>query len=192
MKKALAFTVSLALGLGLASAVSAQAAKKQPDKPAGSTMMKPPPELGKINWMLGTWHCSGKAMASPMAPEHPVEAEVKVTLSLNGMWMLAHYREKKTAQNANPIAGDEYWGYDPAEKMWDRIVVDSTGSFATCTSKGWEGGKLVWMGEGMAGGQKMKNRETFTQKSAAELGYAGEMAGADGNFAPFVELSCKK
>ena len=62
----------IALGLGLASAVSAQAAKKQPDKPAaGSTMMKPPPELfgnpmerlpplsGVLEGGLIKWKCHG-------------------------------------------------------------------------------------------------------------------------------------
>ena len=198
MKRALALAICLVLGPGL-SAASAQAAKKQAEKPAaaGSTMsaaamMKPPAEMGKIQWMLGTWQCTGKTMASPMWPEHPSQAEVKATLTLNGMWMLAHYREKKTSQSPNPIQADEYWGYDPAEKTWERVVVDNTGSFATCTSKGWESGKLVWACDGMAMGQKMKTNETFTQKGPAELGYFGEMTGPDGKFAPYGELSCKK
>jgi len=200
MKRALAFAICLVLGLGLSSAASAQAAKKQADKPAaaagsamsGAAMMKPPAEMGKVSWMLGTWQCTGKAMASPMWPEHPTEGEVKVTLTLNGMWMVAHYREKKTAQNTLPIQGDEYWTYDSGEKMWDRVVMDNTGSFGTCTSKGWESSKLVWSCDGMSMGQKMKITDTFTQKGPAELFLSGEMSGPDGKSMPWGEVSCKK
>ncbi|HKA37885.1 MAG TPA: DUF1579 family protein [Thermoanaerobaculia bacterium] len=199
MKRALASAICLVVGLGLSTSATAQAAKKQAEKPAAAgsamsaaAMMKPPAEMGKIQWMLGTWQCTGKAMASPLGPEHPTQAEVKVTLTLNGMWLVAHYREKKTAQNPNPIQGDEYWGYDPAEKMWDRVEVDNTGSFATCSSKGWESGKLVWTCEGMGMGQKMKSTDTFTQKGQVELSLSGEMSGPDGKSAPYAEVSCKK
>lgn len=187
---------ALVLGISSVSFAQTKAEKsKAPEKPAAPSMasvMQPSPELGAIQWMTGTWKCSGKATASPMGPEHPTEAEVKADTTLGGKWMVAHYREKKTAQNPNPIAGDEYWGYDPAGKMWTRVVLDNTGSFGTCTSKGWESGKLVWACDGMAMGQKMKTHETFVQKSPSELGYSGEMAGADGKFAPFGDLNCKK
>lgn len=195
MRRLLVFAACLSLVWGLASTASGQAAKKA-DKPAEKSMgampMKPAPEMDKIKWMVGTWHCTGKAMASPMAPEHPLEVEVKVDMALGGMWLRAEYREKKTAQNPNPISADDYWGYDPAEKMWDRVAVDNTGSFMTGTSKGWEQGKLVWAMEGMMGGQKMKMRENFVQKSPTELSYTGEMGSPDGKWTPAWEGSCKK
>jgi len=187
--------------LGYASVSSGQAAKKPAEKPAAAAMsapagagmsMKPSPEMDKVKWMAGTWQCTGKAMASPMGPEHPVEATVTVEMTLDGFWTLSHYREKKTAQNPMPMAGDEYWSYDGAEKMWDRVSVDSMGGFSTATSKGWEKGKLVWMGEGMMGGQKMKNRDTFTEKNPREITYAGEIGTPDGKWAPAWEANCKK
>jgi hypothetical protein len=192
MKRGLAFAVCLAVVFGLASAVSAQTAKKADKASPGMMMMKPAPEMEKINWMVGTWHCTGKSMASPMGPEHPAEAEVKVEKALDGMWVVGHYREKKTAQNPMPISGDEYWTWDSAEKMFDRVVMDSMGGFSTGNSKGWEGDKLAWTMEGMMGGQKMKSRDTFVRKSQSELSLTGEIGTPDGKWAAAYETSCKK
>ena len=193
--------VCSALFLGYASVSSGQAAKKPAEKPAPAAMsapgaagmpMKPAPEMDKVKWMVGTWQCTGKAMASPMGPEHPTEATVTSEMTMDGFWSLSHYREKKTAQNPMPISGDEYWGYDSTEKMWDRVVVDNMGGFATGNSKGWEKGKLVWMSEGMMGGQKMKFRDTFTEKSPREVNYVGQMGTPDGKWAVAWETNCKK
>ena len=63
---------------------------------------------------------------------------------------------------------------------------------STATSKGWEKGKLVWMGEGMMGGQKMKNRDTFTEKNPREISYVGEIGTPDGKWAAAWEANCKK
>lgn len=185
-----------ALFFAAASVSLAQAAKKPAEKaaPAAGTAMsmKPAPEMDKVKWMVGTWQCTGKTMASPMGPEHPAEGVVTADMTLDGFWLLSHYREKKTAQNPMPISGDEYWTYDTAEKMWDRVSVDSMGGFSTATSKGWEKGKLVWTGEGMMGGQKMKARDTFVEKSPREINYSGEIGTPDGKWAPAWEAVCKK
>ena len=192
--------VCSALFLGYASVSSGQATKKPAEKPAAAAMsapaagmsMKPAPEMDKVKWMVGTWQCTGKTMASPMGPEHATEATVTVEPSLDGFWILHHYREKKTAQNPMPISGDEYWGYDSVEKMWDRVAVDNMGGFATGNSKGWEKGKLVWMSDGMMAGQKMKFRDTFTEKSPREVGFVGEIGTPDGKWTAAWEGTCKK
>ena len=179
--------------LGSASVSQAQPAKKPAEKPAMAGMsMKPAAEMDKVKWMTGTWQCAGKTMASPMGPEHPTEATVTADMTLDGFWMLSHYREKKTAQNPMPISGDEYWGYDAVEKMWDRVAVDNMGGFASGSAKGWEKGKIVWMSDGMMGGEKSKFRDTFTEKNPREVGYVGEIGTADGKWATLWDTTCKK
>lgn len=181
MRKTSVCLVALfALSLAAASVSSAQ------------TMPKPSPEMDKVKWMVGNWQCTGKMMASPMGPEHPTEATVAAEMTLDGAWLLAHYREKKTAQNAMPVSGDEYWTYDNAEKMWDRIAVDSMGGFATGTAKGWEKGAIAWSSDGMMGGQKMKFRDTYNRKSFKEISYVGEIGSADGKWTKGAEGTCKK
>jgi hypothetical protein len=188
----------LAVLLAAASVSSGQTGAKPPGKAAApaaemsAMAMKAPPEMDKIKWMVGTWQCAGKTMASAMGPEHPSEAQVVSEMALDDHWILSHYREKKTAQNPMPISGDEAWAYDPAEKMWDRLAIDNMGGWATGTSKGWEKGKLVWMSDGMMGGQKMKFRDTFTEKNPREIGYTGEMGTPDGKWASLWEVTCKK
>jgi uncharacterized protein DUF1579 len=204
MKASVSF-VAAALVFGFATVSMAQTKSKAPERakapekaaPAAAAVgtgmpMKPAPEMDKIKWMTGTWQCIGKTMASPMGPEHPTEAEVKSEMALDGMWMLAHYREKKTPQNPMPVSGDEYWTYDAAGKMWDRVAVDNMGGLVNGTSKGWEKGKLVWMSEGMMGGQKMKFRDTFVQKNPRELSYTSEMGSAEGKWTTAWEATCKK
>lgn len=192
----------VAVLLAAVSVVSAQPAKKPAEKGAPAAAapaarapgmaMKPPAEMDKVKWMVGNWQCSGKAMASPMGPEHPTEAQVVVEMVLDDHWMLSHYREKKTAQNPMPISGDEAWAYDPAGKMWDRLSIDNMGGWTTGTAKGWEKGKLVWMIDGTVGGQKMKFRDTFVEKNPREINYVGELGSADGKWAKVWEVSCKK
>jgi hypothetical protein len=189
----------LSIPLAAPSISPAQTGGKPPGKtaaapPAGSAAMpmKPQPEMDKVKWLVGTWQCTGKTMASPMWPEHPVEATVVADMTLDGFWILSHYKEKKTAQNTMPISGDEYWSYDGAEKMWDRVSVDNMGGFGTATAKGWEKGKLVWTGDALMGGQKMKVRDTFTEKNPREVTYSGEIGTPDGKWAAAWEATCKK
>jgi hypothetical protein len=188
----------LAVLLCAASVSSAQTGAKPPGKAAApaagmpAMSMKASPEMDKVKWMVGTWQCTGKTMASAMGPEHPTEAQVVVEMALDDHWMLSHYREKKTAQNPMPISGDEAWAYDTAEKMWDRLAIDNTGGWATGTGKGWEKGKLVWMSDGMMGGQKMKFRDTFAEKNPREITYVGEVGTPDGKWSTGWDITCKK
>lgn len=188
--------------LSVAAVLSAQAAKKPAGKPplpphvaaaAHSTAATTAGhELASLRWMIGTWQCTGKTMASAMGPEHPTEARVESSMALNNMWIVHRYREKKTAQNPTPIAADEYWTYDPAGKIWDRVAVDNGGGWAASTARGWEKGILTWTGEGKMGGQKTKFRDTFTQKGETEIAYTGEIGSSDGKWSKIWDLGCKK
>ena len=175
------------------------AQKKMPPRPHAKSAamapmsMGPPPEMAKVSWLSGNWTCSGKTYASPtMGPAHPTEATVSAGPELGGHWVVSRYREKKTPQNAMPTEADEYWTYDAAAKTWQRLVMDTTGGWAVGTSPGWDRGKIVWTSEGAMGGQKMKLRDTFTQKSAREIAYVGEIGSSDGKFSTIWNVTCKK
>ena len=200
-KPSICLLVSGTLLFAAAAVSSAQAAKKpaelqKPDMHAVAQGAPAAPktshELGKMKWMTGTWQCTGKTMASAMGPEHPTEARVEVATGLEGFWMISRYREKRTAQNTVPISADEYWTYDAAANNWQRMAMDTTGGWAVGTSPGWDRGKIVWTSEGPMGGQKMKFRNTFTQKSDREIAYVGEMGSSDGKFSTVWNITCKK
>ena len=168
----------------------APTAKAKKAAAADSGAPKPSSELKKVAYMAGDWTCTGKALASAMGPEHPVEAKVHVSWQLGKFWLLSQYREKKTSQNPMPISADEYWSHD-AKAGWERVAVDSMGGWASGTGN-WDGDKIVWMSEGPMAGQTTKFRDSFTKKSDAEITYVGEIAGADGNFARAWEIECRK
>ena len=176
-----------------------QGAEKKMAKPASAKSgamapmsMGPPPEMSKLSWMSGNWTCSGRTLPSPMGPAHPTEGTVSIKADLGGRWMVAHYREKKTTQNTMPFDGDEYWGYDSAEKKWDRIAIDNMGGWSAGDANDWQGNTITWMSEGMMGGKKAKFRDTFTKKSDREVFYKGEMQGADGKWVQGWETTCHK
>ncbi len=160
-------------------------------KPAPAPRMAGSPETAKLTALVGNWHCTGKTMASPMGPEHATEATVSVKMDLGDHWLVTHYRETKTAANAMPMDGDEYWMYDAAEKKWDRIAVDSWGSWNAGDAKGWEGDSITWNAEGMMGGKKAKYHDTFTKKSDHEVVYKGQMQ-SNGKWVDIWETTCTK
>jgi hypothetical protein len=189
-------TTGLAL-LMSSSLAYAQAAKSHPSAtpPAkksamgGAEMPKPSPELAKVNWMVGQWSCTGKAFASPMGPEHPVAASVRVAWEPGKFWLHSEYREKKTPQNPMPVAADEFWGHDG--KAWVRLALDNMGGWSKGAGN-WENDKIAWMSEGPMGGQTMKFRDTFTKKGEREIGYVGEMGASEASLARAWEINCKK
>ena len=182
-----------ALIFAAVSVCLAQAAKPaEKAAPAAAMSMKPAPEMDRAKWMVGTWQCTGKAMASEMGPEHPTEAQVVIEMALDDHWLQAHYREKKTAQNPMPISGDEAWSYDPAGKMWNRLAIDSMGGWEIGTAKGWEKGKMAFTSDAVMGGKKMKIRDTFTEKNPREIDYLGEMGTPDGKWTALWSVNCKK
>lgn len=162
-------------------------------KPMASTeMMKTAPEMSKLSGLIGNWQCAGKTFASPMGPEHATEGTVSVHNELGGRWQVSHYKEKKTAQNTMPLEADEYWGYDSAEKKWDRIAIDGWGGWSNGEAKDWEGNSITWMSEGVMMGAKGKYRDTFTKKNDREVLYKGQVQGSDGKWADAWETTCKK
>jgi hypothetical protein len=181
-----------------ASSLSVGQAAKKIDKPmaakpaASAEMMKPAPEMSKVSWLAGNWHCTGKTLPSPMGPAHPTEGTVSAHSDLGGRWMVSHYKERKTAQNSMPVEVDEYWGYDSAEKRWDKVNVDSMGGWSAGDAKDWEGGSITWMSEGMVNGAKAKFRDTFTKTSDREISYKGQMQSSDGKWVDAWETTCKK
>ena len=173
----LAATVLLGL-TSLSLAQPARKAKPMAGKPTMAPMtMNTPPEMSKVAWLAGSWTCSGKTLPSPMGPAHPTEATVSAKTDLGGRWMVSQYREKKTTQNAMPIEADEYWGYDTAEKKWDRIAIDNMGGWSSGDANDWSGNTITWTSEGMMMGSKTKFRDTFTKKSDREVFYKGEVQG---------------
>jgi hypothetical protein len=197
-------TRAIALGLVLCGAAFAQgkpAAKAEPAKAepakaeAGKPMEMPKPseEITKeTKFWQGKWSCTGKMMASPMGPEHPVMTTLDFKSVLGGFWIQMNFEEKKTKENPMAMTGVMMAGWDPVKKMLARVDYLSSGGWAMFTSKGWEGDKEVWAGDGMMMGKMMKVQHTFTKKSDTQVTMVMEAAGPDGKMMPMFEDDCKK
>lgn len=188
-----ALLVLASTGFGQTSSKTTTTTKKTSAAPAPMMSMAPPAEMWQINSLAGNWTCTGKTFASPMmGPEHATEATVSATSELGGRWLVSHYREKKTAANAMPVDGDEYWTYDAGGKKWQRVAIDNMGGVSQGSATGWQTGTITWMNEGAMGGQKFRERDTFTKKSDREVFYKGDIQGKNGKWMPAWETTCRK
>ena len=170
------------------------AAPTTPAAPAAAAPPPPAPELAKnLKPMEGKWKCEGKFPESAFGKAHTSKAKFEGPKSdLNGYFYAARYEETKGKDNPNPYVMNEVIGFDPSKSELVRTDTDGMGGITHLASKGWDGDKMVWSGETMAGPQKLQFKETQTKKSDKEYVIAMEMAGPDGTFAPLGELDCKK
>ena len=162
-----------------------QAQPAQPQAPAQGQMQmpKPAPENKVEWWFVGNWDCKGQQHAGPMGPEGPTESKLEFRNVLGSFWL--HVRG--TAQSG-PMKGKEIFaGY----AGWDGSVHQrfdfSPGGFTHFTTRGWDGDKMAFEGEGSMMGQKTTMRHVITRKGDNEFLSALELNGK-----PHVEETCTR
>jgi hypothetical protein len=106
------------------------------------------------------------------------------------MWLSGRIEEAGSKENSHPFKGMMHMGYEAGAKSFQMIFVDNTGGWAAQTASGWEGDKMVWLGDGSMGGKKITARDTFTKKGA-ELQHLGELQ-IDGKWAVVQDEVCKR
>jgi len=196
--------LALALGAAGPGALAQQDARKPPrkierkpavpaDQPGAipAALPTPAPELAQLGYFLGTWKCDGRVPATPMGPAHQSRSTVTIRPDLNGFWHTGTVREEKSADNAHPIYGMFHETYDSAKKRFLLLWVDNYGGWATETTRGWDGDKIVWEGEGTLGGQTLLGRDTFVKKGEGQMSHTAEMS-MNGQWMTMSEELCKK
>jgi uncharacterized protein DUF1579 len=136
---------------------------------------KPAPELDELKLFEASWKCDGKQPAGPFGPEHEYKSTLKGKKDVDGFWVAIEYDQKKSKLHPIPIKAKGFLGYDAATKKYVSVGVDNTGGWIMESASGWEGDKLVFVGDGSMMGQKISFRETYTKKSDKELVWTGEM-----------------
>ena len=158
-------------------------------------MPKPAPELAKLDWMKGSWKCTGTSPAGAMGPGSP-ESKHKATIkwgrALNDFWGLMQYEQAKDKANPMPVKAQGMVNWDPGQKKFTAYGFDSFGGVSVVTATVDDGGNWSAMGEQHMGGQKIPYRESITRKGDKEFGVKGEwkMPGAD--WAVVFDDTCKK
>ena len=165
-----------------------------PAAPAAAPAAPPPPNeaLAKnLKGMEGKWKCEAKYPDTAFGKAHGAKAEFSMKSDLNGYFYTGRYEEKKAKDNPTPYVMAQTIGFDPSKSELVRTDVDGMGAITHLSSKGWDGDKMVWSGETMAGPQKLVFKETMTKKSDKEVSMTMEL-GPEGSPAPLVEIVCKK
>jgi hypothetical protein len=140
----------------------------------GNPQPGPPKELAQLKSYEGSWSCHGNVPEGPFGPAHKSETHVRIHGDLDGMWLSGSIEEVATKENPSPFKGVTHMTYNAAAQNFVMIWVDNLGGFATQSSPGWDGSKMVWLGDGTMAGQKIVARDTFT-KQGAELQHLGEL-----------------
>ena len=127
----------------------------------------PDPMLRQLDFLAGSWRCSGTAFASPDSPQHATMGEVTGKWGLDGHWLPFEYAEKKTAANGNPMRVSGYFGYDAERKVLVLGSVDNTGGYTTADSNGWNGDSIAFTGPWHTGGGTVNGRDPFRKSGSA-------------------------
>ena len=150
----------------------------------------PPKEMAQLKGYEGSWVCQGNVPEGPYGPAHKSTTSVKIHGDLDGMWLSGRIDEAASTGNPHPFRGMMHMTYDTTAKNFLMLWVDNTGGWATQTSSGWEGEKMVWLGDGSMGDKKIMARDTFTKKGA-ELQHLGELQ-MDGKWVVVQDEVCKR
>jgi hypothetical protein len=160
--KRIVFAAALAASAAFAQDKAPAAAPAAPaDKAAAmSAMPKPPEEMSALKWFVGSWNCKGVRHAGQMGPEMKIADKIDFKIELAGFWM-----QVKGTAVGGPMKGKELFegfaGWDGTQ--YARFDF-SPGGMQKFTTKGWDGDKIVFDGDGMMGGQKMSLKHTVTKK----------------------------
>jgi hypothetical protein len=166
-----------------ASAAVAEEKAAAPAAPAKMEMPKPPEQMSVEKWFVGTWTCKGQQHAGPMGPEMKTASKLDMKLELAGFWL-----QVKGTIMAGPMKGKEaFEGFASWDGTQHTRYDFNVGGLTKLTSKGWDGDKLVFEGDGTMGGQKMALKHTITRKGDNEFGSLFE---SDGK--PMIEETCTR
>jgi len=147
--------------------------------------------LRTLDFMAGSWQCTGDVFATPMAPARKSVATVETKWGHDGHWLAFTYAEKKTAEAPMPVTFSGYMGYDPELKKYVVGGVDSMGGYSTSQSDGMTGDSLVFVGPWHMGTMTANGRDTFIHKSERELVHIGEVE-MEGKFVKYGQETCWK
>lgn len=191
MKKRITLAiVSLATSVAFAQA-PAKDAKAPADAKAPITAAPPakaPVEVADFGKKLvGNYKCTGQMMDPASGKMKDGKSTIAIKLDAEKAWITGDVVVEKMKMHMMTT-------YDTVTKKWYRITTDNIGSSSTAWTKGPEGTKIVWDGEGR--GMNMpawKERTTEELVSDKEIKMTGE-ASMDGGktYVTAYTADCKK
>jgi hypothetical protein len=150
-------------------------------------MLKPAPELKKLDYFTGNWTCDSEMKPNPMGPGG------KMTMNDHSQWMdggffvVVHSDYKSASMGSGN--GISFIGYDAGEKKYTYNEFNSSGE--AILSKGTvDGDTWTWIGEM----KQPAGQGRFSQKILSPTSYAFkfEMSSDAAHWIPIMEGTCTK
>jgi hypothetical protein len=151
-------------------------------------MTQRPAQLESLKPFEGVLIGRGRAFASPMAPEHPVNGRFAARWVLDGMWLSSEWTEERTDLHPMPMNGLSQWGYDSSTGQYVAVWVDGFGALMTGSSPGWQGDDFVWTWSGTMMGAPAQIRGTWTRQSG-RIARGSWEANLGQGWMPMMEMS---
>jgi hypothetical protein len=148
-------------------------------------------KLRELDAIKGTWTCKGTAFAMGDSPKHAVAAHIDGSWILGGKWLDMHYKEVKTAANANPFEVRAFFSFDPEQNKLVLGSISNDGGYSTEASDGWSGNSIAFIGPNHMGTATMTGRDTWTKKPNGALGYTFEIQDG-GKWTTAIEETCTR
>jgi hypothetical protein len=150
---------------------------------------QPAAEMSQLKVFDGNWTCEGTAHPTPFGPGGKMTGSVSSKTDLGGFWQSGTV--KGTMANFPPFEGMYHMTWEPGAKQFVMLWADNMGGFAKSMSKGWEGDKLIFAGDGTMAGKTLPARDTFIKNADGSLRHTWEMQ-VDGKWTPAGDETCKK
>jgi hypothetical protein len=179
-------------GSGSAAAVVAPPPKQAPAMPE----MKPPQEIADAaKLMVGSYKCKGNVM-NPDGSSRPSLGSMKVSVELDGFYILVDMMEQKTKENPTPFKAHMFRTFDAAAKKWTNTMIAAApgGPMTETSTDAMGSGPVTWTGTMEMMGQKMTERgheEPDAKTKSVHLWGEVSMDGGK-TFAKEYDLTCKK
>ena len=154
------------------------AAKKKSGGAAGMQMPKPAPEMKFLTEFVGTWSTEETMEKSPMMPEGGTATGTNVTRLGPGGFSIFIDQNSKSAMGPFRGHGVETW--DPNEKAYKMVWVDSMTPGMVIETGRKEGDNLVLTGEMMMMGKKISIKDVISDKTPTSFMLTSSMNDGSG------------
>lgn len=140
----------------------------------------------------GSRSCTGKTMQKDMKTFRNNSGKYTAERTLDGHWVVIHYREDASPGNDKPFSVVQYFGYDAEKKQYIAIgVYNSAGYYSVGTSAGWQGDSITF-DEKSDVDKPAAYRDIFTASDGAITSHTGMARDPNGQWIKTDEEKCSK
>jgi len=180
MTRTVPFSILLLAGLAglVLCAQDKPAVKKKTENAAAGATPRPAPEMKELRELIGTWSIDELDEPSPMMPNGGTHTGTGTArLGPGGFTVLMDLQEKGTM---GAYRGHGMFTWDPTEKAYGFVYVDSvTPGFQTLTGHK-EGDSLVFTAEPMLMGKKVKVKDVIADRTPTSYTFTISMNDGSG------------